>query len=219
MSEHFVYPDYSLGERIADAAVHALGVSASLVAAVVLLVIAVSHAPPLSVVSLTVYGAGLIAVFAFSAGYHLVRRPRLKAVLRRFDHAAIFVMIAGTYTPFALISIGGRWGFTLLAIVWSVAAFGVVWKLFLPWRLERLSVALYLAQAWVMVAALEPLTAAVSSSVLMLLAIGGGLYTFGVIFHVWRRLPYHNAIWHALVLIAAACHYTAVLAAVALPVA
>lgn len=219
MSDPFVYPDYSLGERVADAAVHALGVSASIIAASILLLIATSHAPPLSIVSLTVYGIGLIAVFAFSAGYHLVRRPRLKAMLRRFDHAAIFVMIAGTYTPFALISIGGRWGLALLAVVWGVAVLGVAWKLLLPGRFERVSTALYLAQGWVMVAALKPLIAAVSPLVFLLLAIGGVLYTVGVVFHVWRRLPYHNAIWHALVLIAAGFHYTAILAAVALPTA
>lgn len=219
MSEPLTYPDYSLGERIADGVVHALGVGASVAAAIVLLVIAAAHAPALPFVSLSVYGAGLIAVFAFSAGYHLVRRPRLKAVLRRFDHAAIFVMIAGTYTPFALVSIGGSWGVALLAIVWAVAALGVAWKLLLPGRFEGVSVALYLAQGWVMVVALKPLIAAVSPSVFLLLAIGGGLYTLGVVFHVWRGLPYHNAIWHALVLVAAGFHYTAVLAAVALPTA
>jgi hemolysin III len=211
------FPRYSAGERLADTTVHVVGVTASLAAAAALAAIALSHGQALTLVSLAVYGIGLIAVFGFSAGYNMARRPGWKEALRRLDHAAIFVMIAGSYTPFAVSAIGGTWGLGLLAVVWGVALLGVALKLFLPRRFERLSIALYLAQGWAILAALEPLAAAVSGTTLGLLVIGGGLYTLGVVFHLCHRLPYHNAIWHGLVLVAAGCHYAAVLEAVALP--
>lgn len=217
VSDRLIFPRYSAGERRADAAVHVLGVSASLAGIIALLLIASPHGRPVSVLSLAVYGVGLIAVFAFSAGYHLVRRPHWKEALRRLDHAAIFVMIAGTYTPFALVKISAPWGLVLLFVVWGVAVLGMAVKLLLPRRFERASIALYLAQGWAILAAVEPLVAAVSTVNLVLIGAGGGLYTLGVAFNLCRRLPYHNAIWHALVLVAAGCHYVAILDAVALP--
>ena len=211
------FPRYSADELRADAVVHVVGVTASLAAATALVAIAASHGQALPIISLVVYGVGLVAVFALSAGYNLARRPGWKEALRRFDHAAIFVMIAGTYTPFAMVAIGGAWGLALLSVVWSVAVAGIALKLLLPRRLERTAIALYLAQGWTILAAVGPLIEAVSTPVMILLAVGGGLYTLGVVFHLSRRLPYHNAIWHGLVLTAAGCHYVAVLDAVALP--
>ncbi len=156
----------------------------------------------------------LVATFTCSAGYHLVVRPRIKEVFRRLDHAAIFLMIAGTYTPFVLIKMDNAWGLGLLAVVWGMAAIGIAIKLFAPRFLDGLSTALYLVQGWAVVAAWEPLQTALSSSVLTLLMVGGVLYTVGVVFHLWNRLPYQNAIWHGFVLSAASCHYAAVIGVV-----
>lgn len=219
MREPFTFPQYAAAERRADAAVHLLGVSASLAAFPVLALLALPQGSALSILSLAIYGTGLIAVFGFSAAYNLVQRPDWKEILRRLDHAAIFVMIAGTYTPFSLVVIGGTWGLALLAAVWAVAALGVALKLFLPRRFERASILLYLAQGWAILVVVEPLVAALSTPALVLLVTGGLLYTLGVVFHLWRRLPYHNAIWHLMVLAAAGCHYAAILEAVALPLA
>lgn len=210
------FPAYSARERIADGLIHALGLGASLCAVTALMVVALPDTGPLAVVSLAIYGLGMLATFSASAGYNLTSRPDLKAVLRRLDHAAIFVMIAGTYTPFALVSLGGLSGILLCLFVWLVAAVGIAVKLLLPGRFERASIVLYLALGWSILAVLEPLISAVSMTTLILLGLGGLVYSTGVAFHLWHRLPYHNAIWHALVLAAAGCHYAAVLLAVGL---
>ena len=206
-----LFPQYTIRERIADGCIHAIGVTASLVALTALLVIGAQSRPLLWAVSLTIYGLALVATFSFSAGYNLVVRPKLKEVLRRLDHAAIFLMIAGTYTPFILIKMQTPWGFGLLAVVWTMAAIGIAIKLFAPRFLDGLSTALYLVQGWAVLAAWEPLMSALPGVALTLLMIGGVLYTVGVVFHLWERLPYQNAIWHGIVLSAASCHFAAVI--------
>jgi len=211
-----VYPQYTIRERVADGCIHLVGVAASLVALIALLIIGVKSQAMLWVVSLTIYGLALVATFSFSAGYHLVVRPKLKEVLRRLDHAAIFLMIAGTYTPFILIKMNTPWGLGLLAVVWTMAAIGIAIKLFAPRFLDGLSTALYLVQGWAVIAAWEPLMSAMPGRVLTLLMAGGVLYTIGVVFHLWERLPYQNAIWHGFVLSAASCHFAAVIVVVGL---
>jgi len=211
-----VYPEYSVRERVADGCIHLMGVTASLVALTALLIIGVKSQTMLWAVSLTIYGLALVATFSCSAGYHLVVRPKLKEVLRRLDHAAIFLMIAGTYTPFILIKMNTPWGLGLLAVVWTMAGIGIAIKLFAPRFLEGLSTALYLVQGWAVIAAWEPLMSAMPGRVLTLLMAGGVLYTIGVVFHLWERLPYQNAIWHGFVLSAASCHFAAVIFVVGL---
>jgi hemolysin III len=205
------FPTYTLGERVADGCIHILGVTASLVGLTALLIIGIRSQVLPWVVSLTIYGLALVATFSFSAGYNLVVRPKLKEVLRRLDHAAIFLMIAATYTPFILIKMQTPWGFGLLAVVWTMAAIGIAIKLFAPRFLDGLSTALYLVQGWAVIAAWEPLMSALPGVALTLLTIGGVLYTVGVVFHLWERLPYQNAIWHGFVLSAASCHFAAVI--------
>ena len=206
-----MFPDYTIRERVADGCIHIIGVAASLVALTALLVIGVQSKTTLWVVSLTIYGLALVATFSCSAGYNLVVRPKLKEVLRRLDHAAIFLMIAGTYTPFILIKMNDAWGLGLLAVVWTMAILGIAIKLFATRFLDGLSTALYLVQAWAVIAAWEPLMSALPGRVLTLLMVGGVLYTIGVVFHLWERLPYQNAIWHGFVLSAASCHFAAVI--------
>lgn len=205
-----IFPNYTRGERIADAILHIAGVGAAVIAGAVLLAVAVpGGAAQISALSLYVFG--VVAGFGFSALYNLVSSPRAKAILRRFDHAAIFLMIAGSYTPFAAIVMGGLWGVVLLTAVWVVAVGGVALKLALPGRFERLSIALYLMLGWALLPAIGPVVEALSGASLVLLLVGGLLYSLGVVFHLWHRLPYHNVIWHGFVLAAAVCHYIAVM--------
>ena len=206
---------YTRSERIADALVHGVGLAFGLGALIALVSLALGSGDLLLWVCLGIYAAGLLAMLGFSALYNLTRDVFWKGWFRRFDHAAIFVMIAGTYTPFVLVSIGGVLGVSLFIFVWAVAAAGVVLKLVFPTRFERSSTIAYLLLGWTIVVALDPLFAAVSFAGVALLAAGGVLYTIGTAFHVCTRLPYHNAIWHLFVLAAASCHFAAIVHEVA----
>lgn len=211
------FPVYTMRERLADMVVHVLSVGFAIGAVIALMIVAIPDQPARSIVSLIVYGIGLMAVFGFSAAYHLVPKRGWKELLRRLDHATIFVMIAGSYTPFALVKMDAGVGTWLLAAVWLVALAGVVLKLFFPLRrYRRLSIGLYLGLGWAALATADPLFSSVSSPAMVLLLVGGLLYSVGVIFFVWKRLPYQNAIWHVFVLSAAVCHFVAILGDVAL---
>ena len=205
-----IFPQYTVRERIADGCVHAIGVTASVVALTVLLIMGVRAQATLWIVSLLIYGLALVAMFVCSAGYNLIVRPKVRAVFRRLDHASIFLLIAGTYTPFALMKMDAEWGFTLLAVVWTMAAIGVAIKLFVPRYLEGVTTGLYLVQGWAVIVAWHPLVSAVPERVALLLMLGRVLYTAGVVFHLWERLPFQNAIWHGFVLVAASVHFAAV---------
>ena len=211
------FPRYTRGELVADGCVHATGVTFSLVAAAAMMTLAVNMLPATATASLGVYAFGMVAVFACSAAYNLASpaRPGLKAILRRFDHAAIYVKIAGTYTPLAL-KMGGVAGMVLLGGVWAITAFGATAKLFWPGQLARTSYVLYLVQGWAVLSTVGSLLPAVSSRVLILLFVGGCLYTVGVPFHLWEKLRYHNAIWHGLVLAGSCCHFAAIIDALGL---
>lgn len=204
-----LFPAYTRWEHIADLIVHILGIAAGFIGVVVLLVMALPDAGAPRVVSVLLYAIGLIAMLSLSALYNLVPPGRAKAILRRFDHAAIFVMIAGTYTPFTLLALGDD-GVVLLAVVWILAGLGVALKLALPRRTERLALLLYLGMGWSIVFELRPLADHVAGPVLALLVAGGVVYTLGVPFHLWDRLRFNNAIWHAFVLAGAVLHYFAV---------
>ncbi|MEM7496727.1 MAG: hemolysin III family protein [Pseudomonadota bacterium] len=206
---------YSRGEVIADGVVHGAGVVLALIAVPVMVTLAAVWHGSFPVVSAAViYGLSLIAMFAFSASYNLVSHPRAKALLRRFDHGAIFVKIAGTYTPFAVL-LGGAEAGTILIGIWTAALLGVVLVLTNPRGHAWISLALYLAMGWAVLLVGGPILAAMSNPGLILICTGGGLYTLGVAFHLWDRLPYQNAIWHAHVLAASLVFYAAVLVEVA----
>jgi hemolysin III len=206
------------GERL-NGFTHLAGAALAAAGSVMLVVIAAGTGGAMRIASFSVFGATLVSLYTFSTLYHSTR-GRAKAVFRKLDHCAIYLLIAGTYTPFALVKIGDTTGLVLLGLVWSITAVGAAAKLLLPGRLVIMSYVLYLLQGWVVVAVWEPFTAAVSGRVMVLLAAGGVLYTVGVVFHLWERLRFHNAIWHAMVLIASACHFAAIIDCVALaPVA
>jgi hemolysin III len=214
------FPRYTPAERRADAAVHAAGLALGLAgcAGLAAAVLSRPDAGPRLIAGLVPYAAGLTAMLACSALYNLTdatAAPARKRLFRRLDRAAIFAAIAGTYTPFLLVAVGGARGLGLLALVWAVAVGGTAVELLGLRRSERLSVAAYLLLGWSIVGALGPLSAAVSPSGMALLVAGGVLYSAGVVFHLWRSLPFQNAVWHGFVLAAAACHYAAVLREVA----
>jgi hemolysin III len=202
------------GERNADVFVHLIGIAAGLVGVAIMLVQALRQLPIPSTACLAVYGTGLMAMLACSAIYHMLAAPGWKEVFRRCDHAAIFLKIAGTYTPFAVVNLGGIAGYALLTSVWAVALLGAAAKLLLAHTWDRLAIVLYLALGWSVLAVFPPLIASVPPTALVLLGIGGMLYSVGVIFHVWTSLPYQNAVWHLFVLAGSACHFGAVMEAV-----
>ncbi|MFY9955014.1 PAQR family membrane homeostasis protein TrhA [Bradyrhizobium sp.] len=202
---------YDRAELIADGIVHGIGVFGGVVAATVLIVLAAVFASTYEIVSVSVYAAGLLAMLIFSAAYNLWPLSRGKWLLRRLDHAAIYILIAATYTPVFAQLQDRVFAMSLLAGVWSVAAVGIVLKLFFPGRFDKVSVGLYLAMGWSGLIAYDAGMSSLPQLALWFIVAGGLLYTFGVIFHAWRRLRFQNVIWHSFVLLGAACHYTAVL--------
>jgi hemolysin III len=214
-----LFAEYSRGEKLVDGCIHILAVAASLAAVPVLLILAIGHLSVGSTLSVATYAFALLALFMCSAAYHLTRSSQMKAVLRRFDHAAIYLKIAGTYTPIAVIKMADAAGVALLAMVWAITAVGATLKLLWPASLVRTSYVLYLVQGWAAVFVFNSLAASLSPRIFMLLLVGGVLYTVGVAFHLWRRLPYHTAIWHGLVAVAAGCHFAVILDAVIGPAA
>jgi hemolysin III len=208
------YKAYSNGEMRADIAAHVVGVLCGLAGTLVLMLQA-SNGPLPLVLGATLYAIGLLAMLGFSAAYNLWPPSPVKELLRRFDHAAIFVMIAGTFTPFLLARVGGPWALGLLAFAWSVAIAGVVMKLLYPRRWERVTVALYIGLGLSIVVVIDQLSQTISPLSGYLLIAGSATYILGVVFHLWERLPYQNAIWHWMVLVAAFLHYSAVFTEVA----
>jgi len=202
-------------EVLADHVIHVVGMAGGLVAVVGLLAWAVHNLPAPSTAALAIYCAGLLAMLGCSGAYHMLSAPVWKPTLRRLDHAAIFVKIAGTYTPFALIKMGGTAGLSLFAFVWIVALAGAAAKLALSAHWDRLAIGIYLALGWSGVATLRPLVTAIDPGALFLLAAGGVIYSLGVVFFLWNGLRYQNAIWHGFVLLGTACHFGAVTRAVA----
>ena len=199
---------YTPREIVADGVVHGLGVALGVAGAVALVTTALTaHLGFVERAAIALYAAALVLMLGVSALYNLYPVSPRKWLLRRADHALIYLMIAGTYTPLVALVGSGTRAYALLAVIWAVAAVGIALKLFLPGRFDRLSIALYLILGWSGLFAYESVIAALRPTALWLLAIGGALYSIGVIFHVWQRLPFQNAIWHAFVLAAMACHY------------
>jgi hemolysin III len=203
--------NYDRAELIADGVVHAVGVCFGLIAATVLIVLTAVYASPLDVAVVSVYVAGLLAMLVLSATYNLWPVSRAKWVLRRLDHSAIYLLIAATYTPFIMELKDSYFAIALLIGVWCVAIVGIVLKLVLPGRFDRVAVGLYLAMGWSGMMLYDAVVKALPAVALGVIVAGGVLYSLGVVFHAWQRLRFQNAIWHCFVLLGAACHYTAIL--------
>jgi len=204
------FPDYTDAERAADRAIHFLGVPMGVIAGFILFIAAAVHGGATLVVSVGIYVAGLIGMLSASAAYQLTPSSLKKERLRRLDRAMIFVMIAGTYTPFAANVLYGRGGVSLCATLWVLAAVGIFVTLKYPRRFERSMFGLYLAMGWMLVVFVHYAFAALAPVALALLFSGGLAYTIGAVIQSIPRLKFHNPIWHGLILVAASCQYEAI---------
>lgn len=202
---------YTLGEEIAHALTHGLGVVLAIVGLTVMVARATLYGNTWHIAGAAIFGTTLVLMYAASTLYHSIPLPRAKRVLRIIDHSTIYFLIAGTYTPFTLVTLHGVWGWSLFGVTWGLALGGVVFKIFATGRFEKLSLAIYLAMGWCIVVAIKPLWRSLEPGGLVLMALGGLAYTGGVAFYVWERLRYHHAIWHAFVLTGSVLQYFAVL--------
>jgi hemolysin III len=198
------------GEEVAHSITHGIGLLAAVAGLVVLVMLAAATRDPWRITACAVYATTLVLLYAASTLYHALSATRARNVLRVLDHSAIFLLIAGTYTPFALVSLWGPWGWTLLGIVWSLALLGVTAKAVFGTRWPIVSTILYVCMGWVVLIAIRPLVEHVPPGGIAWLVAGGLAYTGGVVFYAWTRLRYGHAIWHLFVLAGSVCHYVAV---------
>ena len=202
---------YSWKEELANSVTHGVGVGLSIAGLVILVVLAVQQGDAWHIVSFSIYGTSLVLLYMASTLYHSFQDARIKELLRIFDHVAIYVLIAGTYTPFMLVNLRGPWGWSMFGLIWGLALIGIVFKLFFTGRFERLSLLVYLGMGWLGLVAAKQMWLEVPLGGLLWLGAGGVLYSLGVIFYRWRWFRYHHAIWHLFVLGGSICHYFAVL--------
>ncbi|HPQ68565.1 MAG TPA: hemolysin III family protein [bacterium] len=198
---------YSLGEEIANAITHGIGAALSVAALVLLATFAALYGDVWRVVSVSIYGATLILLYLFSTLYHGIQHPRAKEVLRVLDHSAIFLLIAGTYTPLALVTLHGPWGWAIFGVIWGIALVGIVLNAFLMKKLNWLFIILYVVMGWTAVVAIKPLIAMMPTGGLAWMGIGGLIYTAGVAFYAIKKIPFNHAIWHLFVLGGSICHF------------
>jgi hemolysin III len=201
----------SFGEELANAVTHGVGLVASLIGVPILISAAIGRGDSWHIAGCTVFAVSLLGLYGASTLYHALPPCRAKRVFRLVDHGAIYLLIAGTYTPFTLGVLRGGWGWLLFGVVWSLAAFGIAFKAIFRFRYPHWSTLFYLGMGWLAVVALRPLAAAVPQTGLWLLVVGGLLYTGGVAFYVWDRPRYSHTVWHLFVLGGSTCHFFAVL--------
>ena len=204
---------YTPGEEIASSVTHGVGAALGVAALAVLVTMAALRGDPWKVVSFSIYGVSLTLLYSASTLYHAVRGERLKKIFRCLDHASIYLLIAGSYTPFTLVTLRGGWGWTLFGLVWVLALAGIALTAMAAGRSgssKLTRVLLYVGMGWLVVVAIRPLVAAIPAAGMALLVAGGLFYTGGVVFYVARRLPFNHAIWHGFVLAGSICHFAAV---------
>jgi hemolysin III len=206
-----------LAEEVVNSVTHGVGLVLSLAGLVVLMALATARGTALEIAAFGIYGATLVALYAASTLYHGCTEPRRKRTLRVVDHCAVFLLIAGSYTPITLVSLPPGWGWTLFTLVWLLAAVGIVYKLRFLGRFPRAALGLYLLMGWLAVLALKPILTHLPAHGVILLFGGGLLYTAGVWFYVRDHLPYRHGIWHLFVLGGSIAHYFAILTAVLPP--
>jgi hemolysin III len=202
---------YSINEEIANSITHGVGVVLAIGALGILATFAGIYGNAWHIVSVSVYGLALILLYTASTLYHIVRAPRAKTIFQIVDHAAIYILIAGTYTPFTLVSLRGPWGWWLFAVIWCLALIGTVIQLGHLTRWRVVSLALYVGMGWTVLVAMKPLLSSVATGGIVLLFLGGFAYTFGILFYRWKNLKYHHAVWHIFVLTGSILHFFAVL--------
>ena len=201
----------TLLEEIANSISHGLGLALSIIGFTVLIMMATQSGDPWRLTGYIIYGSSLTILYLFSTLYHGLSHSRIKAIFRRLDHSAIYLLIAGTYTPVILISLRTTWVIFLLPVVWAMAIFGVYMKVFFIHRYERLTLVFYILMGWLALIAAKPLFNSVPIESFIWIIVGGISYTTGIIFYVWRRLPYQHTIWHMFVLLGSISHYIGIL--------
>ncbi len=211
MRGSFAHSGFSRGEEIAHAVTHGLGAAGSLVGLILLVMRSSGSGNPRLIIGVSVFGVCMFLLYMASTLYHALTPPRAKRVFELMDHGAIYLLIAGTYTPFTLSVLGGRLGWTLFGISWGLAVLGILYEVVLKRPYKKLSLAFYLLMGWLMVLAVKPLMAALPAPALELLGAGGMAYTGGAVFYAWRGFRYHHALWHLLVLVGTFTHYLCVL--------
>jgi hemolysin III len=202
---------YSFIEEIINSVTHGAGILLSIAALVLMVVFASLSGSAVHVVSCAIFGVTLILLYTASTLYHGIPYPRVKRILKIFDHCCIYLLIAGTYTPFLLVTLRGALGWTLFGIIWFLALLGVLFKLFFIHRFKIVSTIAYVLMGWIIILAIKPLMAALPAGGLIFLVAGGLAYSLGVIFYAWKKLPFNHAIWHLFVLAGSICHFFAVL--------
>lgn len=210
-------PPVVVREEVANSVTHGLGLVASLVGAFGLVSLSLERGEAWYVVSAAVYGTALVVLYAASTLYHALKGTRARSMLRVLDHCAIYVLIAGTYTPVALVGLRGGWGWALFGLAWGLAAAGIVFKVLATGRFAVLSTVAYVLMGWLCVVAVKPMFVLLSPGALALLAAGGVLYTVGVVFYSSKRVPYSHAVWHLFVVVGSVCHYLAIARYVLVP--
>lgn len=201
---------YSLGEEIANSVTHGIGAMLSVAGLTLLVTYAAIQGDAWRVVSFSIYGGSMILLFLMSTLYHSFQNEKVKQVFKLLDHCAIYLLIAGTYTPFLLVTLRGTTGWILFAIIWLLAFTGIIFKLAFRNRFKKLSLLTYVAMGWLALFVGQELTRSLSAGGMAWLIAGGLAYTLGVLFYVWKKLPYNHAIWHLFVLAGSLCHYTTI---------
>lgn len=211
MTAASLIPRYSCGEEIANSVTHGIGIVLAIAGLAVLTAFASVKGDAWHIVACSVFGATLILLYTASTLYHSIQLPRAKKVLRVLDHSAIYLLIAGTYTPFTLVNLRGVWGWTLFAVIWTLAVSGIVIQTTRLKRWPAIGMILYVGMGWAAVAFLQPMIQTVAPGGLVLILCGGLAYTGGIGFYAWQRLPYNHALWHGFVLLGSVLHFFAIL--------
>ena len=202
---------YTRGEEIVNSVTHGIGTVLSITGLVILVVMASLGGDAMRIVSFSIYGSTLILLYLASTLYHSCSGARLKKILRVIDHSNIFLLIAGTYTPFMLVSVRGGWGWSIFGIIWGLALAGIILNIFFFGKARKLSLAAYVLMGWLCLIALRKMLAAIAPAGMVWLAAGGLFYTIGVVFYVWKSLKFNHAVWHVFVLSGSLCHFFSIL--------
>ena len=201
---------YSNDEQVLSAVSHGIGALLAIAGLVLLVVAAATQGSVIKIVSFSIYGATLFTLMLSSTLYHSIPHIPTQRILRVFDHSSIYLLIAGTYTPFALVSISGGWGWSLFGVIWGIALFGIIMKIFFTGRFEKLSLITYGLMGWLVVIAIKPFVSSIAAAGVWLTVAGGVIYTTGIFFYAVEKIRYNHAIWHLFVLGGAVCHFFAI---------
>ncbi|AGB40295.1 channel protein, hemolysin III family [Halobacteroides halobius DSM 5150] len=203
--------EYNHNEEITNAILHGVGLGLAIAALVILIIFADRSDNLLYMTSFIIYGSTLVILYLASTLYHSFPEGKVKDIFQILDHSSIYLLIAGTYTPITLITLSGKLGWTIFAIVWGIALFGIILEVAFSKRYKLLSTLLYVVMGWLIIFAIKPLLLMMNETSIVFLVIGGALYTVGAIFYLWRKLKYNHAIWHLFVLAGSICHFFTIL--------